>query len=77
MTANELKRINRLLTRALTSRIMSDSASDNGDHVKALRWMRNESQAWVALNDEFGIEDGAINTHREIAKQVSGAAAND
>lgn len=75
MTANELKRINKLLTRAQSSRIMSDSASDNGDHVKALRWMRDESQAWVALSDEFGIEDGAINAHREIAKQANGAAA--
>lgn len=75
MKASELKRINRLLTQAATSRIMSDSASDKGDHAESLRWMRDESRAWVALSDEFGIEDGAIKVHRKIVKQANRVAA--
>jgi len=70
MTKRELDRINRLLNDAAAHRAIGDMATERGEHDKALKHLRTESEAWVALHEEFGITDGAHEVHARLVKQA-------
>lgn len=73
MNKKELKRINRLLTSATVNRMMGDDATNEGDHSKALYWLRQEAADWAALYEEFGITNGAHEVHIKMNENTKAA----
>tara|TARA_R100000353_G_scaffold176045_2_gene148489 strand:+ start:2703 stop:2924 length:222 start_codon:yes stop_codon:yes gene_type:complete len=68
MTKKEVKRINQLLNEAASASVQGDMATERGDHSKALQYLDKETNAMVALYEEFGITDGAHESRIKYSK---------